>query len=579
MGDGRTDRTAGRWAIALVTALLLLAPSGAEAARRSGAPVTAAGVGVLRFPLADGWDGGTLRYSPLSEVLVVKFKRGVTDPTTSLSPTLGREQRNVFARVEAVPNERGSMTVRVHVERRGYAARLRRNRRAGAWELTVTLPPPAELEFVSYAEMLPEGNDRDAFIGVEASMNAGEPNCRPLNALRRSSDLWSAWVALRLADCLRQSGEVGSSVGLALDLAGNPDIPPAVAALASLRLEEWALNLHSAMEPSISSTMVSSLPRDVAFELGLRVARTLTFRQRPKEAAAALYATERLGATPLTLTESLQWVRLQLLHQLTAAGSWFEAARLFSAIPLPSLGSPSREGTIRLGTLALARLGLVDPAMRIGSIILRTGGKVVDPELKSALGEALFALGRRDEAAKILTTASAWIVPADGTASFDEDEGRAVAARLLGVWGGAGLTAALRVLRGIEALDPKRLIREVSQAALLADGDCTALDAASPDRVLPGYRAWAAACWLRAGDATAAAASGAQDAYAPEGPSTDELERAVIDHAVTTAAFVERMDARLGHRVVIAQAPAAPAVPAAAEPAADTPESRPRRGR
>lgn len=546
------------WRWALVLAALLFGPVDALAVRRASAPVTAAGEAVLRFPASDGWDGGSLRYSPLSEVLVLKFKRGAEDPVTSLAPSLGREQRHVFARVEAVHNERGSMTVRVHVERRGYTAALRRNARARAWELTVTLPPPDELAPVSYAALLPEGNPRDALAAVEETMRAGAPACRPLQALRRSGEGWSAWVSLRLADCLRQSGEAGASVGLALDLAGNPDVPPAVAALASLRLEEWALNLHSAMEPNISPAMVSSLPRDVAFELGLRVARTLIFRQRPREAAAALVATDGLGATPPSLVEGHHWVRLQVLHQLVDAESWFDAARVFASGPLPSLGSSSREGTLRLGTLALARLGLADRAAAVGSVILRTGGKVVDPELMSAMSEALFALGRHEEAAATLADAGGRVVPGAG-AVFSETEARGVAARLVASWRSSGLAAVLGLLRGVDGIDPRGLLREVTLAALLAEGDCTAIDAASPAKVVPGHHTWAAACWLRARDPEAAAASATLDSLAPEGSSADELERAMADHAVRTASFMARMDGRLNPR----PAPVPPVVEAA----------------
>lgn len=560
----RTAR-AGACAVAL---LLVLAALPAAAAPRAASPnpnTTA----TIQFPLADGWDGGTLRYSPLSEVLILKFKRGVGDPATSLSPTLGRTERRIFSRVEAVPNERGSMTVRVHVERRGYEASLRKNRRTRSWELSVTLPPPDDLPPVSYASFLPEGPARDALLEAERAMGEGDPSCRPLVTLRRTGEPWAAWAALRLADCLRQSGELGGSVGLALDLAGNPDVPPAVAALASLRLEEWAMNLHSALEPTISPAIVASLPREVAFELGLRVARTLAFRERGRDAAAALHAASRLGEVPPPLAEAVQALRLLVMHQLTEQEAWFEAARLFAAFPLPSLGSAAREGTIRLSTLAVARLGLVDRAMGIGSVILRTGGKVVDPELKSALAEALLALGRKAEAAEILVDTSLHLDPSEGGMLFGAAEGRAVAARLLSVWDGYGLGAAMKLLSAVDAADPAGLVESVRLAALLADGDCAALEAAPPAGLPAGYLAWAAACWIGVGEDASAAGAAVRDMVAPGARASDELSLALVSHATRSADFFARMDARMNPAPLVAPAPAAEPEPAA--------EQKPRR--
>lgn len=545
MRQGKSARqraAAANRALLCVLALLVAAPVLAAPRAATPNPNTNA---TLHFPLADGWEGGKLRYSPVSEVLILKFKRGAEDPTTSLSPSLGRAARRIFSRVEAVPNERGSMTVRVHVERRGYQATLRKNRRTRSWELSVALPPPTDLPPVSYGSFVPEGPVRDALVEVERGMAEGDENCRPLVTLRRTGETWSAWVALRLADCLRQSGELGGSVGLALDLAGNPDVPAAVAALASLRLEEWAMNLHSALEPAISSAVVASLPREVAFELGLRVARTLAFRERGREAAAALHAASRLGDVPRSLTDAVHELRLLVMHQLTEQEDWFEAARALAAYPLPTLGSPAREGTIRLGTLAVARLGLVDRAMSVGSVILRTGGKVVDPELKSALAEALFALGRRDEAEEVLAGASLRLAPEDGSLQFGAAEGRAVAARLLAAWDGFGLGAVLRLAAAVEASDPRGLIAEVRLAALLADGDCPAIESADPALLPAGYLAWASVCWLGLGEHESAAGAAVQDAVAPGAGAEDELTLAAATHAVRSADFFSRMDARL----------------------------------
>ena len=533
---------------ALLSAMLVLVASTAVA--RDKTPRGAGLDGSLVFESRDGWSGGALRYSPASEVLVLKFKRGAKDPVGSLAPHLGPVERRVFSRVEAVPNEGGSMTVRVHVERRGYKARLRTDRRRGGIVLEVELPAVEELGVVSYAELLPARAERAILAEVEADMADGKASCRPLAALRRTAEPWGAWAALRLADCLRLSGERGGSVGLALDLAGNPDVPQAVSALASLRLEEWALNLQSAMEPRISPDVVANLPLPVAQELGLRLARTLAIRGRTPAAAAALQAVSRLGDFPIELEPAFQTLRLMLMHQLAEEEAWLDASRLYLRYPLPALGSAARESTIRLGALSLARTGLVDRAVGAAALILRTGGRVVDPELEGALYEALVAADQPERAHELLggePALAVWAgVRSTDTGVLTTTEGRAVATGIVRVWRTEGVGAAARVAQAESATDPEMVVAELRMAAMLGAGDCPALDSAPDASMPPSRHAWAATCWLGRGDVQAAAAAAVKGDIDPMAEDDDSFETLVRAHVEGAADFQARMDELMG---------------------------------
>ncbi len=502
--------------------------------------------GELHFPRSDGWSKPALTRSKDGFLCQLWFRSAPLDPVSALARVMDPVKRRAITRVEAfqVP---GQTVVQVHFRSPVKGLFVKKGYRPRGWRLVANLDYPNEIVPVSYAnrKQIPVFPLRLMLGAVESEMREkGFAKCESLDFVASAKSGWPGWIALKYGDCLRMQGRQEEAADVMRRLVRQRKMPRPVVVLAALRLDEWPETYNPWIRLAISNKDMRRLPRSVLQELNLRQARRMVRMGRLKSAVNSFLVALRKSGFPSTLDWVAQEVRLELLDKALEEGQNDWVVRLFQAMPVPPTDHPAYLPTLRNGALGYVRLGYMDQAIALSNQVLEPKGSVVDPELTTAIVQALRQLGKSIDVktlAPAVPTELDWLTAAADSTAMSPAVSLLLAQWLLDIWDDVGAFVASDMVRNAGVVDQGQAFSESRMAVLLGARECAEILKSAPGTLPTDRIAFASLCKLATGPAIEAL-----DAWNPDkvNPFEDggSLGWAVQNHVRDSTDFYDDLD-------------------------------------
>ncbi len=239
-----------------------------------------------------------------------------------------------------------------------------------------------------------------------------------------------------------------------------------------------------------------------------------------------------------------QEVRLELLDKALEEDKNDWAVRLFQAMPAPVTDHPAYLPTLRNGALAYVRLGYMDQAIALANVVLEPKGTVVDPELTTAIVQALRQVGRRVDVKTLAPGVPSeldWLTAAADTHMMSPAVSRLLAQGLFVIWDVVGSLVAREMVRNAGVLDQGQAFSESRMAVLMGARECAEILNSTPGTLPKDRVAFASLCKLAVGPAIEALDAWNPDKVPPfeEGGS---LGWAVQNHVRDSTEFYDELE-------------------------------------
>jgi hypothetical protein len=506
-------------------------------AQRVESPVEVA----IQFKKSEGWGVPVVTRSSNSRAIQLWFHEVPFDVVSSLARKIGKDERRIFTRVEALQVP-GQTVVQLHLRRRFSEVKPAKVGRKGT-RISVKLENPLLIPGVSYTEMVPNLAARSALASVEHGMRKGkEADCTPLEPYVGYAEPWAGWLVLKYADCLYQRGHVKEAGDVITRLARKRNTPRVAVVLAALRLDEWPGTWNPWMRLGISNKAMANLPVSILQELNIRQGRRMTRHGRHSRARRGFLLAVERGALPPGLEWVAHEVRLEMMENAFDRDEKVELLRLFQDFPAPPANHPTFYPTLRLASIAYAHLAHTEQALAIADYVLAPQGAIVDPALTRAMVRVVQSSDtpkKKEMVSAAISKEASWFAGLAEEEEISASTSLMLATWLLDAWDTSGALGAATVARDVNHTDPTQALSEARLAVMAGARQCEAIQNEEIGSLPSDKAAFASLCHMGE-DAPMAALDVWNPSSNDLSGEQDPFSRAVRDHATGSAIFFEK---------------------------------------
>ena len=494
---------------------------------------------MVQFKKSEGWGVPVVTRASNGRSIQLWFHDVPFDLVSSLAKKVGKQERRIFTRVEALQVP-GQTVVQLHLRRRFAEVKPSKMGRKGT-KIKVKLENPLLIPGVSYTEMVPNLAARSALASVEHSMSKGkDADCTPLEPYVGYAE--AGWLVLKYADCLYQKGRIDDAGDVITRLARKRNTPRVAVVLAALRLDEWPGTWNPWMRLGISNKAMANLPVSILQELNIRQGRRMTRHGRHSRARRGFLLAVERGALPPGLEWVAHEVRLEMMEHAFERDEKVELLRLFQDFPAPPLNHPAFYPTLRLASISYAQLAHAEQALAIADYVLAPQGAIVDPVLTQAMIQVVQS-GDGSKKKKLVGSSmskeASWFAGLAGEEEISASTSLMLATWVLDAWDSSGALGAATVVRDVNHADPTQALSEARLAVMAGARQCEAIQNADLGSLPADKAAFASLCHMGE-DAPMAALDVWNPATQDPTGGEDPFSQAVRNHAAESAIFFEK---------------------------------------